>query len=214
MLYSSYKNIGTVAKEFQIKYIRDNFIIETEFPISEFFRQELELVFNEGVVDNSESAICENIIYPILKEVWKAYRSNFLLWSHQALNYDQINDKCGVPDYVLAKRSPLGSVVFDKPYFVLVKAKKESDFSEGWGQCLAEMIAVQRLNQILEQTIFGIVSNGLIWQFGKLNIDIFTQNKIFYTIQELDKLFAAINYVFGQCELQLNDREQGIGNRE
>ena len=205
MPYSSYKNIGTVAKEFQIKYIRDNFITETEFPISEFFRQELELVFNEGVVDNSESAICENIIYPILKEVWKAYRSNFLLWSHQALNYDGINDKCGVTDYVLARRSPLGFVVFDKPYFVFVEAKKESDFSEGWGQCLAEMIAVQRLNQMPEQSIFGMVYNGLIWQFGKLNIDIFTQNKLFYTIQELERLFAAINYVFGQCELQLNN---------
>ena len=202
----SYKNIGTVAKEFQIQYIRDNFITETEFSINDFFRQELELVFNEGVVDNSESAICENIIYPILKEVWKAYRNNFLLWSHQALNYDE--KLCGVPDYVLAKRSPLGSVVFDKPYFILVEAKKESDFSEGWGQCLAEMIVVQRLNQIPEQTIFGIVSNGLIWQFGKLNIDIFTQNKIFYTIQELERLFAAINYVFQQCELQLNNREQ------
>ena len=201
----SYKNIGTVAKEFQIKYIRDNFITEIEFTISEIFRQELELMFNEGVVDNSESAICENIIYPILKEVWKVYRSNFLLWSHQALNY---NEKlCGVPDYVLAKRSPNGSVVFDKPYFVLVEAKKESDFSEGWGLCFAETIAVQRLNQIPEQTIFGIVSNGLIWQFGKLNTDIFTQNKLFYTIQELEKLFAAINYVFQQCELQLDNGE-------
>ncbi len=202
MPYSSYKNIGIVAKEFQIKYIRDDFIVETEFTISDIFRQELELVLNEGVVDNSESAICENMIYPILKEVWKMYRSNFVIWSHQALNYDE--KLCGVPDYVLAKRSPLGSVVFDKPYFVLVEAKKESDFNEGWGQCSAEMIAVQRLNQIPEQTIFGIVSNGLIWQFGKLKIDIFTQNKIFYSIQELNKLFAAINYIFQQCELQLD----------
>ncbi|MCJ8282068.1 MAG: hypothetical protein MJK14_20055, partial [Rivularia sp. ALOHA_DT_140] len=101
--------------------------------------------------------------------------------------------------------SPLGSVVFDTPYLVLVEAKKESDFSQGRGQCLAEMIAVQRLNQIPEQTIFGIVSNELIWQFGKLNVDVFTQNKIFYTIQELEKLFAAINYVFQQCELQISN---------
>lgn len=57
------------------------------------------------------------------------------------------------------------------------------------------------------QTIFGTVSNGLIWQFGQLNIDIFTQNKIFYTIQELERLFAAINYIFQQCELQLESRE-------
>ena len=112
----------------QIKYVRDNFIIETEFAVSQGFRDELELIFNEGVFDNSEIAICENIIYPVLKEVWKAYRSKFLLWSHQTLSYDE--NLCGVPDYVLAKRSPLGTVVFDKPYFVLVEAKKESDFTE------------------------------------------------------------------------------------
>ncbi|MCC5638649.1 hypothetical protein LC593_23010 [Nostoc sp. CHAB 5844] len=204
MPFSNYKSIGAVAKEFQIKYVRDNFIFEMEFPISEVFRQEIDLIFNEGVFDNSEIAICENIIYPVLKEIWKAYRSKFLIWSHQTLIYDQ--NLCGVPDYILAKRSPLGTVVFDKPYFVLVEAKKESDFTEGWGQCLAEMLAVQRINNEPENIIFGIVTNGAIWQFGKLNLDIFTQNKTFYTIQDLEQLFAAVNYVFKQCELQLDNQ--------
>lgn len=114
---------------------------------------------------------------------------------------------CGVPDYILAKRSPLGTVVFDKPYFVLVEAKKESDFSEGWGQCLAEMVAVQRINNEPEQTIFCLVYNGAVWQFGKLILANFTQNKTLYTIQELERLFAAVNYVFPQCELQLDRQE-------
>jgi hypothetical protein len=47
-----------------------------------------------------------------------------------------------------------------------------------------------------EQTIFGRVSNGAMWQFGKLKLEMFAQNKIFYTIQELERLFAAVNYVF------------------
>ena len=103
----------------------------------------------------------------------------------------------------MAKRSPLGTVVFDKPYFILVEAKKESAFDEGWGQCLAEMLAVHLLNKEPEQTIFGNVSNGAMWQFGKLKLEMFTQNKFFYTIQDLERLFAAVNYVFKQCELQL-----------
>jgi hypothetical protein len=144
MPFSNYKSISAVAKEFQINYLRDNFIVETEFALSEVFRNELELIFNDGVFDNSGIAICENIIYPVLKEVWKNYRSNFILWSHQTLVYNE--NLSGIPDYILAKRSPLGTVVFDKPYFILVEAKKESAFDEGWGQCLAEMIAVQRLN--------------------------------------------------------------------
>jgi hypothetical protein len=204
MPFSNYKSISAVAKEFQIKYVRENFIVEFDFPISQTFRQEIDLIFNEGVFDNSEIAICENIIYPVLKEIWKAYRGKFLIWSHQTLIYDQ--NLCGIPDYILAKRSPLGTVVFDKPYFVLVEAKKESDFTEGWGQCLAEMLAVQRINNEPENTIFGIVTNGAMWQFGKLNIDIFTQNKTFYTIQDLEQLFAAVNYVFKQCELQLDNQ--------
>ena len=205
MPFSSYKSISAVAKEFIIKYVRENFIIETEFTISQTFRDELELTFNESVFDNSEIAICENIIYPVLREVWKQYRSKFLLWSHQTLVYDE--KLCGVPDYILAKRSPLGTVVFDKPYIVLVEAKKESDFTEGWEQCLAEMIAAQRLNTEPDviPNIFGIVSNGAIWQFGKLNSNLFTQNKTFYTIQELERLFAAVNYIFKECESQLNN---------
>ena len=108
----------------------------------------------------------------------------------------------------MAKRSPLGTVVFDKPYFILVEAKKESAFDEGWGQCLAEMLAVQLLNNEPEQTIFGIVSNGAMWQFGKLKLERFTQNKFFYTIQDLERLLAAVNYVFKQCELQLEEKEE------
>ncbi|MFM6137154.1 MAG: hypothetical protein ACKPCP_23890, partial [Sphaerospermopsis kisseleviana] len=53
--------------------------------------------------------------------------------------------------------------------------------------------------------IFGIVSNGITWQIGKLENEVFTRNSTYYTIQELDKLFAAVNFVFQQSELQLNN---------
>lgn len=82
---------------------------------------------------------------------------------------------------------------------------KQDNFETGWAQCLAEMIAAQRLNGELKIVIFGIVSNGASWQFSKLKDEVFTRNIIFYSIQELDKLFAAVNYVFQQCELQLNN---------
>jgi hypothetical protein len=47
MPFSNYKSISAVAKEFQINYLRDNFIVETEFAVSEVFRNELELIFND-----------------------------------------------------------------------------------------------------------------------------------------------------------------------
>ncbi|WP_318528502.1 hypothetical protein [Plectonema radiosum] len=182
--------------------MQTNFVLETEFPVKDDFKSELDLLFTDGVIDNSESAICENLIYPVLKEVWKFYRNKLTLWSHQTLIYDE--DLSGVPDYIVTQRNPLATIVFDKPYFLAVEAKQDK-FEEGWGQCLAEMIAVQRINDDLEKTVFGIVSNGKVWQFGKLNVDIFTRSRNLYTIEELDKLFAAVNYIFQQCELQINN---------
>lgn len=203
MAFSNYKSIGAVVKEFQIRYTETDFIVESEFKISDYFREDLQTVMREGVVDNSEFAICENLIYPVLKEVWKCYLSKFLLWSHESLTCDQ--SLSGFPEYILAKRSPLGKVVFDKPYLLLVEAKQDK-FEEGWGQCLAEMIAAQRLNEDLQMKVFGIVSNGDRWQFGKLETDTFTRNISLYSIQELDKLFGAVNYIFQQCELQLDEK--------
>jgi hypothetical protein len=202
MAFSSYKTIAEVLKAFQVIYTEANFINEIEFNISGYFKEDLETTMRDGIVDNSEFAICENLIYPVLKEVWKCYRSKFILWSHQSLNYDE--KLSGFPEYILAKKSPLGKVVFDQPYFILVEAKQDN-FEAGWAQCLAEMIAAQRLNGESKIVIFGIVSNGDRWQFGKLETKVFTRNITFYTIQELDKLFAAVNYVFQQCEVQLNN---------
>ncbi|AFZ49137.1 hypothetical protein [Dactylococcopsis salina] len=202
MSFSQYKNFGKTVRDFQIIYTEANFVQEIPLIIPNYFREDLNLMQSEGIVDNSEAAICENLIYPILKEVWKQYRHHFLLWSHQSLNYDETLS--GFPEYILAKRSPLGKVVFDQPYLMLVEAKQDK-FNEGWAQCLAEMITAQRLNQDSKLIIYGIVSNGKIWQFAKLAETTFTKNQNFYSIQELDQLFAIINYIFKQCETQLEN---------
>lgn len=200
MPFNFYKNISLVAKEFQIIYAEESYIVETKISVSDYFKSELELVLRKGVVKNSEPAICENLIYPILKEVWKLYSDEFVLWSHQPLNYDE--KLSGVPDYILAQRSPLGKVIFDQPYCIVVEAKKDN-FEEGWGQCLAALVAAQRINQSPELIIYGIVSNGETWEFGNLKSDRFTKNIKTYSIQSLDQLFAAINYNFDQCRLQI-----------
>ena len=200
MPFSEFKTIGAVVQKFQVRYTEANFIEPLAFQISDYFQEDLALMMREGVVDNSEFAICENLIYPVLKEVWKQYRQYFLLWSHQALTFD--NTLTGFPEYILARRSPLGKVVFDKPYLLLVEAKQDN-FEAGWAQCLSEMIAAQRLNQAPPTTVFGIVSNGSSWQFGKLEAEVFTRHILPYSIFELEPLFAAVNYIFQHCKLQL-----------
>lgn len=201
MSFSQYRSLGETLKELTISFEEDNFMQEIPFAIPDYFLADLEFMLNEGVVDNSEYAICENLIYPILKEVWKPLAKKFTLWSHQYLNYTA--NLTGFPEYILARRSPLGKVVFDKPYFLLIEAKQDN-FDAAWGQCLAEMYAAQKLNDEFEIAVFGITSNGERWQFGKLENNTFTRNKIFYSIQEIQHLFAAVNFVFQTCDRQLD----------
>ncbi len=203
MSFSSYKNIRSVIKKFNLTYQEDNYIIPQNLAISDYLRGEIEFSLRELVLENSELAICENLIYPILKEIWKNYYlQDYMLWSHEALEYDE--DLSGVPDYTIAQRSPQGKVIFDRPYLVIVEAKKDN-FTEGWGECAAEMVAAQKINESLEQTLFGIVSNGKVWEFGKLSLDRFVKNIKSYYISDLDELFGAINYLFDQCRLQLGN---------
>ena len=202
MPFSNYSNIEQVLREFEIIYQEADFIQPTPFHLSDYSREDLHTVMREGVVDCSEYAICENLIYPVLKEVWKVYSKDFILWSHRSLNYDE--KLSGFPEYIIARRSPLGKVVFDQPYFLIVEAKQDK-FDEGWGECLAEMIAAQKLNQDSTITIFGIVSNGKTWEFGKLESEHFIKNIAPQTIYNIDELFAAVNYIFKQCKLQLSN---------
>jgi hypothetical protein len=67
------------------------------------------------------------------------------------------------------------------------------------------LIAAQKLNEKASVTIFGIVSNGTVWQFGKLEANFFTKNIFHYSIQDLDMLFAVVNYFFQQGKAQLNE---------
>ena len=154
MAFTNYKSIADVLGIFPLNYQEQDFIESVTFECDEYFVSRLNTVVQEGIVFNSEYAICENIISPILTEVWRAYIPDLLIWSHQPLNYN--DNLSGVPDYVVARRSLRGKVILEKPYVILVEAKKDN-FEEGWGQCLAEML--QRF--LVKSTLKDLLSNIL-----------------------------------------------------
>ncbi len=201
MPFSNYKNLGTAVKTWQVTYQEADFLQEIPLAIPDYVREDIGILLRDGTFNNSEDAICESLIFPILKEVWKVYRRQLLLWSHQNLYYDA--ELSGIADYLVTARSPLGKVVCEQPYVAVAEAKKEGDFETAWAQCLAEMVAAQRLNSAPELTIFGIVSNGSIWQFGQLQERAFTRHERPYLIHDLEPLFAAVNFIFQHCCQQL-----------
>jgi hypothetical protein len=200
MAFTNYKSIADVLKSFSLNYQEIDFVDNTDFKCGEYFASRLNVVIQEGIIFNSGYAICENIISPILTEIWRGYIQNFLIWSHQPLNYD--DNLSGVPDYVVAQRSPRGKVVLEKLYVILVEAKKDN-FEEGWGQCLAEMLAAQKLNNDIHKKLFGIVSNGKLWEFGVLQEEMFTKNRKYYVLDNLEELMGAVNFLFAESVTQL-----------
>jgi hypothetical protein len=196
MSFESFKSIADVIVEYQITSTEKSFIQPLPIEIDSGFQEMLNLHLTEFNVKDSEYATCEMIIFPILAKVYYQHRQKFVLWSHKTLTYD--DRLTGIPDYTLANRSPLGKVIWEKPYFVAVEAKKD-DFIKGWGQCLAQMLAMQKLNEKPQQSVYGIVTNGEIWQFGNLLGQTFTQERRSYTIDDLETLMAALNFLFQSC---------------
>jgi len=202
MAFSDYKTIAQVQEEYNIKYLEAYFIEIADLKPSDFFVKEFEFSEQNMDIYTSESSRCENIIYPILREVYKSFIDQYTLWSHKSITYDaQLN---GTPDYLFSTKSELGKTVLGFPIVIVVEAKK-NDFSEGWGQCLAELIAVQKLNKAEELPVYGIVTDGELWQFGKLVSDKFTKSKLRITITDLDKIFGTISFLLSsKRETDLN----------
>jgi hypothetical protein len=200
MSFTQYKKIGDVLADFPINYREDNFVQIIPYESDPYFVSRLQLILREGVVFNSEYSICESIIFPILTEIWRNYHHQLLIWSHEPLNYNA--NLSGVPDYMIAQRSARGKVILEPPYLIIVEAKKDN-FEEGWGQCLAELVASQKLAENSNHRFFGIVSNGKVWEFGQLQGDDFTKNIKFYVLEYLTELMGAVNYLFAESVAQL-----------
>lgn len=192
MAFTDFNSIAQVQEVFKIKYTEADYIQYADIEPSAAFLEEFEFSQRHINVFASEAARCENVIYPILRDVYKNYVEWFALWSHESISYDA--ELSGTPDYLISTKSALGKTVPGIPIIIVVEAKR-NDFVKGWGQCLAELVAAQRINNDTLKPIYGIVTDGALWQFGKLVADLFTRNVTVLAISELNKVFGAIGYL-------------------
>ena len=198
MAFSDFKTISEVQEQFRITYTEDDFVdAEPSNPSAEFLR-DFEFTRERIHVFASEAARCETIIFPVLKESYKAYADQYALWIKQSIAYDEVLN--GTPDYFISTRSELGKTIVGRPLILLVEAKK-NDFEQGWGQCLAELVAAQKINaEKMNGTpaspVYGIVTDGTLWQFGRLIGDTFTQNRTDFALAHLPTLFGAVDSIF------------------
>jgi hypothetical protein len=199
MAFKKFKIIDDVLDLYQISAKKEEFLLNVpSLKMPELLRSDLEYVTKNFPYKVSEAAIRETILFPILKEVWKKHDDILMLWSNKSIVFDKT--LAGMPDYIIAKQSHLGKIVFGKPLMAVVEAKKD-DFEGGWAQCLLEMHTIRKINARPDLPVFGIVTNGDMWEFGQLLDNVFTDNAKTYTLFQFDELFSVIYTFFEFCKI-------------
>lgn len=64
-------------------------------------------------------------------------------------------------------------------------------------------MAAQKINQDEAKAVYGVVTDGNLWQFGRLHADLFTKDDKNYTIGNIQELYGAL-----ECLALLVEQEQ------
>lgn len=195
MIFTDYKTPDDALLAFHLVGHVQDFIQPTPHTVTPVVRERIEVVRQLGYL-RSESAIAEGVIFPVLLEVWMHYTDDLKLWSRPTFGTDDLR---GNPDYVVTRVALRGEIGFRAPYVVILEAKRDN-FEEGWGQCLSAMVAAVRLNSRSDLPVWGIVTTGVVWQFGKLDGNRFTQDSQTFSLADLNGLCGALRYVFEQVK--------------
>jgi hypothetical protein len=197
MPYSQFTTIGKVKKAFEITVIENGRFIPEVNPISAsgvllgYLAESLPIVSTSG----SEKARSEGVIYPVLLEVRRILDRRTSLFSGESFDVDESVGLNGLCDFLITRSTEVLEI--EAPVVVLVEAKK-TDLKTGIGQCLAEMIAAQRFNEAAENSIpviYGCVSNGLQWQFLKLQAKEATIDLNVYSLLPVDQILGFLAWM-------------------
>ena len=197
MAFSDFLSIEQVIHKYPLKLAQKRFLPEVEKELPDWLMDNLRFSLDMKAVDENEAFFTENFIYPFLQQVWMQHQK-LKVWSHRAISYN--SELFGEPDYLIsAVSNEITDRLITKPLLAVTEAKKE-DFTKGWGQCLAEMLACQRINGDENIVIYGIVSTGIFWEFGKLEGQVFTKHALSYSINEPKQVYGLLEYIFAECE--------------
>ncbi len=193
MSYSDF-TLRKVKQTFGINTIEDQKFLPEIQPIAasatltDFLAESLPLAIATG----SEKARSELIISPVLLEVRKILQRKISLFSGTDFTVDSALGLNGVCDFVLSLSAEQLEV--EAPAVMIVEAKK-SDLNPGIGQCIAEMIAAQKFNEINNQsipTIYGSVTNGTVWRFLQLTEQTVTIDFTDYPLPPVDVILGIL----------------------
>jgi hypothetical protein len=194
MSYSQFTTIAKVRDAFGLKIIEGAAfwgqlsLAQPSSGLLDYLQETLPIVATSG----SEKARSEGIIYPVLLEARRLLDRRVSLFSGEDFTVDESQGLNGVCDFLMTRSSEVLEI--EAPAIVIIEAKK-TDLKSGFGQCIAEMVAAQRFNHAQGrpvETIYGIVSNGLQWQFLKIEGTVVSIDLTVYALPPVDQVLGAI----------------------
>ena len=200
MAFSQFEHVNMVLEKYPLRIKREPFLPDRAIEIPSWLAENIRFGLEKKQMNDNEYFYRETFVYPVLLEVWKRHRQ-LRLWSHQSIYYTE--ELSGASDYLLSYiPDTVIHHLITTPLLAVMEAKKEN-FTEGWGQCLAELIACQRLNDQPQMSIYGIVTTGELWQVGKLWGDTFTEHPFPFAIDNPNLIFGVLDWIFTTCEQEL-----------
>jgi hypothetical protein len=194
MSYSEFTSIIKVKQAFGLTTVEGPRFLPQITPIApsatltDFLANSLPV----AVATGSEKARSEMIITPVLLEVRKILQQKISLFSGEDFTVDYKTGLNGVCDYLIS-RSP-EMLEIEAPAVTVVEAKK-ADLKTGIGQCVAEMVAMQKFNEVKGKPIsvvYGSVSNGTQWRFLKLEEKIVSIDLNDYALPPVDEILGML----------------------
>jgi hypothetical protein len=180
MAYSDFKTLEQVNQKLGITIQADNECYRHIEPVqlTQWFVDTMKMAYTKAVRINTESARQALIVDNVLMELNQHVKISFFL--ENTFNVDINKGLTGNPDGIISKSD--NQLYITSPVVVLVEAKK-SDLGSGLPQCIAEMEAARLFNEQKGNPIspiYGVVTDGVLWQFLSLEENIVTIDSSFY----------------------------------
>lgn len=176
---------------------QDSFNTIPPVPVDPVLQTLLDRHLPIALATNTEKSRAELLTAPILVEVWRLTGRRISYYSGVDLNFDRASRLNGEADFLFT-RGPQVPVV-STPILVVVEAKKE-DIASAYGQCGAEMVAAQGLNERAKtgvDTVYGCITIGDHWKFLRLRGYELVIDSPQYPFSQLDRILGILLFMVG-----------------
>lgn len=167
MSFKEYTDFDKFERKFNANIDSKNLLSQViAIDASEKLQEELAQGFRLGFKTEKERS--ERIIAPILHEIADKYHEDFTLHSGKVLKSKDFPSLRGECDFVFARNSVEDFI--QAPAHLFVESKSET-IQQGVKQVLAQMFGAIYYNREQDtevKVIWGIVTNGEMWRFLKL----------------------------------------------